>query len=48
MRGRFRMVPKKHTAGLEFKKVKLGITRELEGRTSLLSTRLVGLLPPEN
>lgn len=31
MRGRFRMVPKKHTAVLEFKKVKLGITRELEG-----------------
>lgn len=48
MRGRSRMVPKKHMAGLEFKKVKLGITRELERRTSLLSTKLVGLLPPEN
>lgn len=42
------MVPKKHPAGLELKKVKLRITRELEGRTSLVSTKLVGLLPPEN
>ena len=40
------MVPKKHMAGLEFKKSK---TRDhKEGRASLVSTKLVGLLPPEN